>query len=123
MRVLVFVVLVFAIAACRPPRTADYANLLAQPDMLPPAGTSAEVLTAWFDQHGYAPGPRVLQSTAELQRREGDPLVYALESERTWWLTRHRTTHHLCVTRREIYYRVDGDGHLSQAIQKNRSEC
>lgn len=122
-RLLILSMLFLALAACNPPRMADYSNMMALPERLPNAGTSLGDVEAWLNANGYAPGARVLQSEAELRRRPGDPLVYSLEVERMWWMSAHRTTRDLCVTLRTVYYRVDDRGALMQAIQTLRSDC
>ena len=122
MRLALFLALM-AMTACRVPYTADLADLTVWPDEMPPAGTSAEALDAWFHEEDYAPGPRVWQAEAELRRRPGAPLTYTLEKDRLWWLTRTQVVRDFCVTQKTIYYRVDGNGALDRAIQSHRSAC
>lgn len=121
--VLLAVAAAVALAGCRAPYMADYANAIVQPDDLPSPGIDRAAVTVWFEERGYAPGPKVLQAEAELLRRPGDPLIYAAPGDRLWWLTAHRTVHHACVTTRTIYYRFDPNGHLARAIYNHRSQC
>lgn len=123
MRIALIALTVLALAGCRVPYTADIANFGAFPEPVPPAGTPVVDLEQWFIKRGYGPGPRVLQSEAELRRSPGDPLVYALEAERQWWLTQHRTIRDFCVTRKTIYYQIDGAGALQRAVQGRMSQC
>ena len=112
-----------ALAGCRAPYMADYAAMTVLPEDLPRPGIDVPALEAWFQQHGYAPGPKVLQAEGELRRRPGDPLIYAQPGDREWWLTQQRTVKDLCVTQRTIYYRLAADGRLSRAIGTHRSYC
>lgn len=122
MRLFLLVTLVM-LGACRVPYMSDWADMTVRPEAFPPVGTAPAALDAWFAAHGYAPGPTVRQSEAELRRRPGDPLVYARAEDKLWWLTQHRTQRDFCVTRRVIYYRLDPGGALVQAIQSHRSQC
>jgi len=121
----IFILLAAAVllGACRMPYMADYADMTVRPEKFPPVGTAVPALTAWFDAHGYVPGPKILQSEAELRRRPGDPLVYARPTDRVWWRTEGRTVRDLCVTERTIYYRLGASGHLTQAVRTHRSQC
>jgi hypothetical protein len=112
-----------ALAGCRVPYTSDIANFGAFPEPVPPPGTSVIDLESWFYKRGYGPGPRVLQSEAELRRDPGEPLVYALQAEREWWLTQHRVVRDFCVTKKTIYYQLDGSNALTRAIQGRISQC
>lgn len=120
---IVMILMLLATVACRPIYGRDVANLTAFPEHLPAIGTSTSDLEVWFDNRGYAPGPSVFQSEGELRRQPGSPLVYALEADRLWWHTRVRTVQDYCVTQKFIYFQVDADGGLSQAIQNKRSVC
>jgi len=122
MRLLLAVILLAA-AGCRAPYSSDLADLTVLPETFPPVGTPAPALATWFDNRGYAPGPRVHAAEASLRRRPGDPLVYATEADKRWWLTRIRSVRDLCVTTRTIYYRLDAAGGLLQAVQNHRSQC
>ncbi len=114
---------ILGLGACRMPYMADYADMTVMAEDFPPAGTSRAALQDWFDENGYAPGPRVLQAEGELRRRRGEPLVYALQSDRRWWLTETRSVTDLCVTTRVVYYRVDPRGNLLQAVRTHSSQC
>jgi hypothetical protein len=120
---IVLLLALLAIAACRPIYGRDVANLTAFPEDLPAVGTSAAMLDEWFDKLGYAPGPHVFQSESELRRQPGAPLVYALETDRSWWLMRARTTQDFCTTQKFIYYKLDHERKLQRAIQNKRSVC
>ena len=109
--------------ACVLPRPSAINDMLVVDPDLPPPGTKGEVLQNWFADEGYVPGPKVRQSRAELLRRPGDPLVYATEAERRWWLSQQQTSHDLCVTAKYVYYRVQPDGTLIDAIPAVRSTC
>ena len=122
MRVLFAFVLV-ALAGCRAPYTSDLADLTVWPEDFPPVGTEVAALEMWFHEHDYAPGPKVYAAEASLRRRPGTPLVYALEADKRWWLTRSRSVRDFCVTTKTIYYRLGPDGGLLQAVQNHRSQC
>jgi len=111
------------LGACRMPYMADYADMTVRAEDFLPTGTSRATLQDWFDDHGYSPGPRVLQAEGELRRRRGDPLVYARQSDRHWWLTEQRSVRDLCVTTRVIYFRFDPQDRLLQAIRTHSSQC
>ena len=123
MRVVLWTVLVVALAGCRVPYSSDIADLTVWPDGLPSAGTSMDELERWFMEEGYAPGPKVHQSVASLMRRPGDPLAYSHIQEKLWWHTQTRSVRDFCVTTRTVFYRVSDDGALDQAIQSHRSQC
>lgn len=124
MRKLMFLLaLLAATAGCRAPYMSDYADMTVMSETFPPVGTPVAALNAWFDDRGYAPGPQVYQAEASLRRRPGDPLVYARQIDKSWWLTRARSVQDLCVTERTIYYRLDAQGQLVHAIQNHRSQC
>lgn len=122
MRILVLLTLM-ACVACRPMYARDIAKLTAFPEELPAVGTSASDLDAWFDKLGYAPSADVWQSESELRRQTGDPLVYAIEQDKTWWKARARTVQDFCITQKFIYYRLDTERRLERAIQNRRSVC
>lgn len=122
MRLGVVLVLLMAVG-CRAPYSSDVADWTVLPETFPAVGTSEAVLNIWFDNRGYAPGPKVHQAEASLRRRPGDPLVYAVASEKRWWHTRARSVRDFCVTTRTIYYRLDAAGTLLQAVQTHRSQC
>lgn len=119
----VFVLMVVIVAGCRAPYSSEVADWTVLPETFPPTGTPAAVLDTWFNNRGYAPGPKVHQAEANLRRRPGDPLVYARQAEKDWWATRSRSVRDLCVTTRTIYYKLDPSGALMQAIQTHRSQC
>lgn len=118
-----FVIGLMGLAACRVPYTADLADMTVLSEDLPPTGTSAADLGSWFQTNGYAAGPRVHQTVAELLRRPGDPLVYARQQDKQWWLSQQRNVRDVCVTQRVIYYRLAPNGTLAQAIPNHRSQC
>lgn len=122
MRFILFITLL-AFVACRPIYGRDVGNFTAFPEKLPGIGTSAEELNGWFDKRGYAPGPDVYQSEAELRRQPGAPITYTNESDRSWWLTRNRTIQDYCVTQKFIYFKLDAARKLVRAIQNKRSVC
>ena len=111
------------LAACRAPYMHEYANVTALGADLPAVGTGEAALIEWFDANDYAPARRVWQSEAELRRPPGTAWVHAEDSERAWWMTRVQTLRHFCVTQKFIYYRLDDNGALSQAIMAPRSQC
>ena len=110
-------------SACRAPYMSEIADLTVRPFEIPPYGTPAPELHQWFDENRFAPGARVLQSESELRRLPGSPLVYALESERSWWLTRMQTVRDFCVTQKIVYYKLDQNEALARAIMTSRSQC
>lgn len=116
-------ILVLVLAGCRAPYMSDYADMTTSPDEMPQVGTSKADLDDWFRTTGYAPGPRVQQSEAELMRSPGDPLSYSLMADKRWWFSQSRAIRDLCVTQKIIYYRLDDSGALKQAIQTKRSQC
>ncbi len=111
------------LGACRAPYMSDVADLTVLPYEIPPYGTPAPVLAAWFDENRFAPGPRVYQAEAELRRVPGAPLAYALDADRSWWLTRTQIVRDFCMTQKIVYYKLDGNEALSRAILTNRSQC
>ena len=123
MRFTCILLAVLAVAGCRVPYSSDIADMTVMSDGLPPAGTPGPALSAWFQEQGYAPGPRVHQSVASLMRRPGDALVYAQAQDKQWWLTQSRSVRDFCVTTRTVFYRLSPDGALEQAIQNHRSTC
>lgn len=112
-----------ATVACRPIYGRDVANFTAFPEKLPGVGASLQDLETWFDKRGYAPGPDVYQSEAELRRQHGAPITYALDADRSWWFMRARTIQDYCVTQKFIYFKLDGAQQLTRAIQNKRSVC
>ena len=120
---LVLLLAVLLGSGCRAPYMSELADLTVRPFEIPPYGTSAQELHAWFDENRFAPGVRVLQAESELRRLPGSPLVYALEAERTWWLTRMQTVRDFCVTQKIVYYKLDQNEALSRAIMTSRSQC
>ncbi|MEO1490661.1 MAG: hypothetical protein AAFV19_00725 [Pseudomonadota bacterium] len=123
MRIALAVIFVLALGACRVPYPHEYANFTAFPEPVPPVGTPVAELDAWFHKRGYGPGPRVRQSEAELRRQPGEPLVYSVEADRTWWLTQHRVIRDFCVTQKTIFYRLDAEDRLQKAVQGKFSQC
>lgn len=111
------------LAACVIPRPSVINSMMAAEQKVPPPGTDGGTLRAWFAAEGYVAGPNVLQSRAELARRPGDPLVYATQAERQWWLSQQQTVHDLCITSKVVYYRVTADGALVDAVPTVRSTC
>ena len=122
MRPLIALVLLLC-AACRAPYMSEIADLTVRPFAIPPYGTPASELNAWFDENRFAPGARVLQAESELRRLPGSPLAYALESERSWWLSRMQTVRDFCVTQKIVYYKLDQNEALARAIMTSRSQC
>lgn len=122
MRVLCLVLVVLT-AACRVPYTSDLADWSVLSFDLPEEGTAPDDLGRWFESEGYVAGPKVFQTEAELRRRPGTPLVYALPGERSWWLSQVQTVRDLCVTQKFIYYRTRDDGRLARAVGAVRSQC
>ena len=122
MRPLIALVLLLC-AACRAPYMSEIADLTVRPFEIPPYGTPASELNAWFDENRFAPGARVLQAESELRRLPGSPLAYALESERSWWLSRMQTVRDFCVTQKIVYYKLDQNEALARAIMTSRSQC
>ncbi len=123
MRLCFGLILLVLVTGCRAPYSSEYADMAISHDELPPIGTTSEALATWFNQQGYVPGTTVVQATAELTRRPGEPLVYALPADKQRWLTQHRTVRHVCFTTKTVYYRVDAQGALLQAIPTKRSQC
>ncbi|MFK7944296.1 MAG: hypothetical protein AB8B85_15470 [Paracoccaceae bacterium] len=111
------------LAACRAPYMSEYADLTVRPFEIPPYGTPKVELAAWFDENYFAPGPRVFQAEAELRRLPGAPLAYALDEDRSWWLSRAETVRDLCVTQKYVYYKLDAEDRLARAILTSRSQC
>lgn len=122
MRLWIFMALL-ATSACRVPYTNELANLTVAPFDIPPYGTSRSDLDLWFDEHQFAPGPRVFQAESELRRLPGAPLAYAVDGDRTWWLSRTQTLRDLCVTQKLVYYQLDAEEKLGRAILTSRSQC
>ena len=117
------VLALLACAGCRAPYMHEIADMTVREYQIPPYGTPAGELNAWFDANGFAPGARILQSESELRRPPGAPLVYALEADRTWWLSRMQTVRDFCVTQKIVYYKLDTEKKLSHAILTSRSQC
>ena len=122
MRVLLFVFCV-ALSACRVPYSSELADLTVAPFEIPPYGTPKAELVLWFDKNRFAPGPDVFQAESELRRLPGAPLAYALEKDRSWWLSRAQTVRDFCVTQKFVYYKLDPEGRLARAILTSRSQC
>lgn len=122
MRALVIAILLLT-GACRAPYMSEWADLTVIPFEIPPYGTPEAELNLWFDQNMFAPGARIYQAEAELRRLPGAPLVYALEKDRRWWLSRLQTVRDLCVTQKIVYYMLDENQALSRAILTSRSQC
>ena len=120
---LILILCVLAIAACRPIYSRDVANFTAFPEQMPGPGTAFGELEIWFNKRGFAPGSDVFQSESELRRKPGAPITYTLVADRSWWLSRVRTVQDFCVTQKFIYYKLDAEQKLTQAIQNNRSLC
>ena len=122
MRILIFVGLM-ALAACRAPYSSEIADLTVVPFDIPPYGTTKTELVTWFDENRFAPGPDVYQAESELRRLPGEPLAYALEADRSWWLTRTQYVRDFCVTQKQVYYKLDAQDRLARAIMTSRSQC
>lgn len=123
MRMLVFVLALLAVSGCRAPYLSEINDLTVMEYEIPPYGTPADELALWFDQNGFAPGPNVWQAESELRRLPGTALAYALEADRSWWLTRAQTVKDFCTTQKIVYYKLDQDGRLARALLTARSQC
>lgn len=122
MRVILLIAAVL-LGGCRGYYLNEIADLTVIPFEIPPYGTPEAELNAWFDEHRFAPGAQVFQAEAELRRLPGAPLVYALDADRSWWLTRAQTLRDFCFTQKIVYYKLDDAGALARAILTARSEC
>lgn len=122
MRALLLMICI-AVGACRAPYMNEIANLTVVPFEIPPYGTPKEELVAWFDKHRFAPGPDIYQAESELRRLPGAPLAYALDRDRSWWLSRAQTVRDFCVTQKYVYYKLDAENRLARAILTTRSQC
>lgn len=120
---LILLLTLIACVACRPIYSRDVSNWSAYPETIPEVGTPYGDLETWFHKRGFAAGPDVFQSEAELLRMQGSPPVYSVEVDRSWWFSRVRAVQDYCVTQKFIYYKLDEAQRLSQAIQNSRSSC
>ena len=111
------------VAACRAPYSSEVADLTVIPFDIPPYGTPNSELVAWFDENRFAPGPDVYQAESELRRLPSEPLAYALEKDRSWWLSRTQYVRDFCVTQKQVYYKLDDQDRLARAIMTSRSQC
>ncbi|MEM0987394.1 MAG: hypothetical protein AAGK00_00835 [Pseudomonadota bacterium] len=123
MRIALCAALILALGACRAPYLSELADLTVLEFQIPSYGTPGDELNAWFDQTGFDPRAKVYQAESELRRLPGTPYVYALEAERTWWLTRAQTVKDFCTTQKIVYYKLDDAGALARAILTSRSQC
>lgn len=121
MRLLIIAVLL--LGGCRAPYMSDVSLMTVAGYQIPPTGTSAPELNTWFDANGFAPGPKVYQAESELRRIPGSPLAYALEADRSWWLSRVQTVRDFCRTEKIVYYKLDDNDGLGRAILTARAQC
>lgn len=119
-----FVLLMLVLlGACRAPYMSEWANLTVVPFDIPPYGTPRGELELWFDENRFRPGPQVFQAESELRRLPGAPLAYALDEDRSWWLSRSQTVRDFCFTEKYVYYKLDDQERLARAILTSRSQC
>ena len=90
------------LSGCRGYYMNEISEIMVLPYDIPPPGTPAAELDVWFDRNGFAPGARVFQAESELRRRPGEPWAYALDADRSWWLTRVESVRNFCRTRKTV---------------------
>lgn len=115
--------LVLIMGACRMPYMSEFADMTVVAYEIPPYGTPVEDLDLWFDDNDFRPGPDVFQAESELRRIPGAPPAYALDVDRSWWLSRSQTVRDFCFTEKYVYYQLDAEFRLARAILTSRSQC
>lgn len=115
---------VVGLAACQSGHTQNHAvNSALKNTNFPGVGTPKGRLEQWFDANQYRYGAEVFQSAGELRLTEPDVTMSTRPGDRSWWQSRILTIHDTCVTQRLIYYKLDANERLREAIRTRRSDC